>query len=98
MKNKGLKGFIKQIVNYGIMETKVETKVCKGSGEELPLSEFYYDNRNQRYESYSKEYKQMLVKQRRRVDDSYQLKQEVYNLRYRLKQAQEEIKRLKAND
>ena len=72
-----------------------ETKVCKGSGKTLPLSEFYYDNRNGRYESYSKEYKQILVKQRRKEDDTYELRQEVYNLRYRLKEAQAEIKKLK---
>jgi len=97
MKSK-IKKCMEKILNYGIMEKKVETKVCKGTGEELPLSEFYYDNRNKRYESYSKGYKTMLVKQRRKVDDSYQLRQEVYNLRHRLKQAQEEIKNLKAND
>jgi len=72
-------------VNYGIMETKV----CRGSGKSLPLSEFYFDRVNNRYESYSKEYKQGLVKKRRQEDETYKLRQEVYNLRYQLKKLKE---------
>ena len=79
-------------VNYGIME---ETRVCKGTGLRLPVSDFYWDESNKRYESYCKAYKKTMVEKRRKSSDVNELKQTVYNLRSQLKQAREEIKRLK---
>ena len=82
-------------VNYGIME---ETRVCKGTGLRLPVSDFYFDESNNRYESYCKAYKKTMVEKRRKSSDVNELKQTVYNLRSLLKQAREEIKRLKNGD
>ena len=82
-------------INYGIME---KTKKCKGTGEYLPITEFYWDESNKRYESYSKAYKKVMVEKRRKSSDVNELKQTVYNLRSQLKLAREEIKRLKNGD
>jgi hypothetical protein len=79
-------------VNYGTME---KTRVCKGTGLRLPVSDFYFDKSNNRYESYSKAYKQSLIQKRRKSSDVNELKQTVYNLKHNLKLAREEIKRLK---
>ena len=79
-------------INYGTME---KTRVCKGTGLRLPVSDFYFDKSNNRYESYSKSYKKTMVEKRRKSSDVNELKQTVYNLRSLLKQAREEIKRLK---
>ena len=82
-------------VNYGIME---KTKKCKGTGEYLPLSDFYWDESNRRYESYCKSYKKTMVEKRRKSSDVNELKQTIYNLRSLLKLARLEIKRLKNGD
>jgi hypothetical protein len=79
-------------VNYGIME---KTRICKGTGLRLPVSDFYFDKSNNRYESYCKAYKTSLIKKRRKSSDVNELKQTIYNLRNQLKQAREEIKKLK---
>ena len=81
------------IVNYGI-EPKM--KKCKGTGEILPITEFSFDKRNNRYETYSKKYKSLLTKKRRESNDVNKLKQDIYNLRHMLKLAKEEIKTLKS--
>ena len=79
-------------INYGTME---KTRVCKGTGLRLPVSDFYFDESNNRYESYCKAYKKTMVEKRRKSSDVNELKQQIYNLRNQLKLARLEIKNLK---
>lgn len=72
-------------VNYGIMED-VSTKKCKCCGYKHSVDNFYYDNYNGRYETYCKSCKTQKVQERRIYDETYKLRQEIYNLRYQLKQ------------
>tara|TARA_B110000285_G_scaffold11638_1_gene11568 strand:- start:144 stop:458 length:315 start_codon:yes stop_codon:yes gene_type:complete len=82
-------------VNYGIMEPLIKTKKCKGTGKILPIDNFYYDKRNGRYESYCMKYKNKKMNDVRKSSEVNQLKQNIYNLKYQLKLAKQEIKALK---
>lgn len=86
MKNNGESGHSEMVVNYGIME---ETKKCIECGYVHSVDNFYYDNYNKRYETYCKSCKTDKVKKRRVEDETYKLRQEIYNLRYQLKIARE---------
>jgi len=89
MKNSG-----ESVVNYGIMEN-VESKQCKKCKYVHSVDNFYFDRVNNRYETYCKDCKVSNVKAYRQSDDTFSLKQEVYNLRYRVKQLTAELKELK---
>ena len=84
-------------INYGVMSPQVETKVCKGTGLTLPITDFYFDKRNNRYESYCMKYKSNKMNEARKSSEINQLKQNNYNLKYQLKELRKEIKALKAN-
>ena len=94
MKNNGESGHIN--VNYGIMSTEeIEVKKCKKCQYVHTIDNYYFDKVNNRFESYCKDCKSSHVRSNRQKDDTFMLKQEVYNLRYRVKQLTAQLKALK---
>ena len=83
-------------INYGIQskDGKMRMKTCKGTGKKLPITEFYFDLSNNRYESYCKEWKMKISTENRTKDECSQLKQRCYNYKSVNRQLRERIKQL----
>ena len=83
-------------INYGIQspDKQMKMKTCKGTGKKLPLTEFYFDKTNNRYESNSKAYKSKMMNEQRKKDEYTQLRQRFYNQKHINKQLRGRIKEL----